>query len=304
MSGAFKLGCFRVRKARVRAEPGDDGMTSSQIERIAQQFTRQREAYIAQPDVVDERALTGLAGLAGAAPGVAALDVACGPGFLSRALARAGARVCGIDATPTFIEHARSLSLRDGNLDTRFELGDAEQLPFEAAEFDLAICRSAYHHFPNPARVMAEMARVVRPGGRVVVADMLGSVDPAESKAQLQIEKLCDPTHERALTQDEFEMLGADAQLVLERSHIASLEHEVEEWIDHGGPTTEVADEIRALMASWAEHDRSGLGVEKREDGTYFKHAVAVFVFVKPVFVKPVFVKPGLAKPGGDSESS
>jgi ubiquinone/menaquinone biosynthesis C-methylase UbiE len=257
-------------------------MTTSQVEKISKQFTRQRDAYIAQPDVIDERGLTGLAALAGAGPGVAALDVACGPGFQSRALARAGAQVSGIDATPAFIEHARSLFASEEIENARFEVGDAEHLPFDSPEFDLAICRSAYHHFPNPDRVLSEMARVVRPGGRVVIADMLGPTDPGEVAAQQQIETLCDPTHERALSKDEFEALGREAGLTLERNYIGKLEHELEEWIDHGGPDPEVADEIRNLMNEWVEQDRSGFGVERREGRIYFSHATGVFIFSRP----------------------
>ncbi len=54
-----------------------------------------------------------------------------------------------------------------------FQEGDATALPFVDASFDLVFCRTAVHHFPDPAVVVAEMARVCRPGGRVAIADLI-----------------------------------------------------------------------------------------------------------------------------------
>jgi SAM-dependent methyltransferase len=97
-------------------------------------------------------------------PGTRLLDVACGSGgFLERALDR-GLDVVGIDFSPTAIELAAQ-RLPEADL----QVGDAQQLPFDASSFDLVTCLGSLEHFPSPERGAAELARVVRPDGRAIV---------------------------------------------------------------------------------------------------------------------------------------
>lgn len=102
-------------------------------------------------------------------PGERALDVACGTGAATRVLAeRVGpdGQVVGIDLNPLMLGVAASLAL------TNVELreGDAASLPFDDAEFDLALCQQGLQFVPEPEAAIAEMARVLRPGGRVGLA--------------------------------------------------------------------------------------------------------------------------------------
>lgn len=96
------------------------------------------------------------------------LDVGCGTGALAEAiLAHAGpAEVVGIDASEGFVAHARE-RLPDARL--RFEVGDAQALPFAAGRFDAAVSGLVLNFLPDPPAALAEMARVVRPGGTVAV---------------------------------------------------------------------------------------------------------------------------------------
>jgi ubiquinone/menaquinone biosynthesis C-methylase UbiE len=97
------------------------------------------------------------------------------------AFAKHSAEVVGFDATDAFIELARAEAAQRGLRNVRFQHGDAEQLPFSDGHFDIVSCRAAFHHFSRPARVLAEMIRVLATAGRVVVADLLGSEEPVES---------------------------------------------------------------------------------------------------------------------------
>lgn len=150
----------------------------SHIDRIRAQFTKQWEVYARLKQTNDPKPLAGLVRISGVGPEQRVLDVACGPGFLTRAFARSGAQVIGIDATEAFLELARAEARDEGLTAVEFRSGDAEQLPFDDATFDVVVCRAAFHHFPRPARVLGEMARVCRPGGRVMVGDMIGHDDP------------------------------------------------------------------------------------------------------------------------------
>ena len=97
----------------------------------------------------------------------AALDAACGTGRHAAYLASLGYDVIGIDATPAMLEVARTTAT-----DVRFEVGRLESIPLDSASVDLAVCALALTHLPDPAPAIDELARVVRPGGHVVVSDV------------------------------------------------------------------------------------------------------------------------------------
>jgi ubiquinone/menaquinone biosynthesis C-methylase UbiE len=99
-----------------------------------------------------------------------ALDVGCGTGFLSLELAARGHRVTGIDLAPTMLDLARRKAAEAG-FGIRFQEGDAEQAPFPAASFDLAISRHVLWTLPHPEAAIDDWIRVLRPGGRLVVID-------------------------------------------------------------------------------------------------------------------------------------
>jgi ubiquinone/menaquinone biosynthesis C-methylase UbiE len=103
--------------------------------------------------------------------GLDALDAGCGTGFLTFELAARGHRVIGVDFAPAMIEEARRKSATLGVTSVRFEEGDAEQLPFTSASFDLVISRHVLWTLPHPEAAIDEWIRVLRPGGRLVVVD-------------------------------------------------------------------------------------------------------------------------------------
>lgn len=103
-------------------------------------------------------------------PGERVLDVACGAGQLAFPAARAGATVTGIDIATNSIEQARSRAKAEG-LTIRFEEGDAEDLPYDDAAFDVVFSLIGAMFAPRPERVAAELVRVCRPGGRVIMGN-------------------------------------------------------------------------------------------------------------------------------------
>lgn len=98
------------------------------------------------------------------------LDVACGAGQIAIPAARAGARVTGIDIATNSIEQARARARAEG-LEVRFDEGDAETLPYEDASFDIVVSLIGAMFAPQPDKVAAELVRVCRPGGRIVMAN-------------------------------------------------------------------------------------------------------------------------------------
>jgi ubiquinone/menaquinone biosynthesis C-methylase UbiE len=252
------------------------------LEKIRDQFTRQADAYIRMRQTVDERTMNALASMTGVGPADRAIDVACGPGFLTMALATRCAAVIGIDATGELLSRARAEAERRGLRNIEFRDGDAEQLPFDDATFDAATCRAAFHHFVRPERVLAEMKRVVKPGRSIMIADMLTSEDPAKAEMHNRIERLCDPTHTRALSASEFQRLFAAAGLEVVMQPGRPIDYDVEEWLEHGGPTPETRREIIALMESWAEDDPTDLRVRRVDGKLTFSHTAAGFLLRAP----------------------
>ena len=102
--------------------------------------------------------------------GTEMLDVACGAGQISIPAARSGARVTGVDIATNSIEQARARA-QDEGLDARFEEGDAEMLPHGDASFDVVVSLIGAMFAPRPERVAAELVRVCRPGGRIVMGN-------------------------------------------------------------------------------------------------------------------------------------
>lgn len=149
-----------------------------------------------------------------------ALDVGCGGGLLCEAMARAGAEVTGIDLAETMIEVAR-LHAADAGLRIRYQVAEAESLRNEGQTFDVVTCMEMLEHVPEPSRVLATLARLVRPGGDIVVSTLnrglrsfLGAIVAAEYVLRL----LPRGTHEyeRFIRPSELAGWGraADLQLV------------------------------------------------------------------------------------------
>ena len=114
--------------------------------------------------------------LAGPLAGLEVLDVGCGDGAYALAAAGAGARVTGVDASPKAVEAARRRAAGAG-LEAAFLVGAGNKLPFAAEQLDVVLAVTVLCFVPDPEEAVAEMARILRPGGLLVLAD-LGRCSP------------------------------------------------------------------------------------------------------------------------------
>ena len=115
-------------------------------------------------------------GVAELAPRARVLEVGSGPGRLATRLAELApdVRVTGVDISPEMVERANSLALRSRMANrVEFRVGDVASLPFAEASFDVVVSTFSAHHWPNPARGLAEIYRVLRPGGVARVYDVV-----------------------------------------------------------------------------------------------------------------------------------
>ncbi|HWP56256.1 MAG TPA: metalloregulator ArsR/SmtB family transcription factor [Candidatus Acidoferrales bacterium] len=148
--------CLRRRIARSR----------DYFERIAGDWERIRKSYF------DDR-VTSLAIEKLLPCGLVLADIGCGTGALTLELARLAKRVIGIDLSPAMIENAKRRAREKGLTNVEFRLGDAAKLPLAAASVDGAFCVMVLHFVEDPARAVHELCRITKPGGPVIVVDLV-----------------------------------------------------------------------------------------------------------------------------------
>ena len=105
-------------------------------------------------------------------PNASVLEVAPGPGYLAVALAKLGAyQIAGLDISRSFVRIAKA-GARKAGVQIDFRHGDITNAPFATGSFDFIICRAAFKNFANPAAALAEMHRMLKPGGQALIVDM------------------------------------------------------------------------------------------------------------------------------------
>lgn len=125
-------------------------------------------------------------GHVGVKRGERVVDVACGTGNAAIRAAQRGGTVTGLDIVPALLDQGRALAAEAG-VKVEFVEGDAEDLPFEDASFDVVISNGVINLSPVKARVFTEAARVLRPGGRLALADIV-SAKPLKEKTRRNTE--------------------------------------------------------------------------------------------------------------------
>ena len=183
---------------------------------VRQEFTRQATAYAATPSIADPDRVARLVQAVNPGPDSRVLEVATGPGYVALGFAAVCREVIGLDLTPAPLAIAEQLRHERGLTNVRFQTGDADRLPFADGEFDVVVCRFAYHHFEDPAHVLAEMTRICRTDGTVAVEDLVVSEHPERAAYQNRFENLRDPSHTRAFPLSQLLALFAATGLEVE----------------------------------------------------------------------------------------
>ena len=232
-----------------------------QLDRVRDRFTRSAEQFSrfaltnrgAEADRLVELACAHFG------PVSLALDLACGPGTFAKALAPRVARVFGVDLTPAMLDKARQAVARAGISNVALACADANVVPLRSASCDLAVCGYSFHHFLEPARPIREMARVVRPGGRVAAVDLI--IPPgADSHTNNSIERARDASHVQTLTSAELCALFESSGLRVISTDTSERPRDFDDWMITVGspPGTAIYAETRRLMEAAIQDDRAG----------------------------------------------
>jgi len=198
-------------------------------ERVQSQFGPSAASYTTSAVHSDKDALRRVVQLAQPGRSDAALDIATGAGHTALALAPHVASVVAYDLTEQMLAETRRNAARQGITNVATRQGIAEELPFAYASFDIVTVRHAPHHFADIRRAVREMARVAKPGARVVIVDSMSPEDTALDEQWNHIEKLRDPSHVRNYRPSEWRAMLEEARLeiTLEETGAAS---------ENGGP--------------------------------------------------------------------
>ena len=184
---------------------------------MQRQFGATAAAYSTSTGHGDRTALAALVALAAPRATDIVLDIATGAGHTALAFAPHVRKVVAYDLTDAMLAETAKNAADRGLTNVVARQGPAERLPFSDGAFDIATVRLASHHFADNATAVREMARVVRPGGKVVVVDNYGPEDEALDALFQHIEKTRDPSHVRGYRLSLWRKFLADAGLTVSR---------------------------------------------------------------------------------------
>ena len=253
------------------------GKSGRRLAAARDQFRRVAEMYAKSRAHSDKRFLSRIVAFARPQKGERVLDVATGPGFVGVEFAKKGVGVVGTDITMEMLTHAKELRRRNRAM-MELVLAEASHQPFRGETFDIAVSRLAFHHMKEPAKAVESMKSLVKPGGRIVVADLVVSENDGVAHFHNSFERFRDPSHVRTLKLTEWKTIFRDLGLRLEQVGLSKVRLEVVEWAKRAGfPEDRIRELVYMLETAPLKAKRS-LGVFHGNGLLFFLNTRAIFV--------------------------
>ncbi len=182
------------------------------------------------------------------------LDLGCGAGHTALAFAPRVAEVVAVDLAEAMLAEGRRLARERGTLNVEFRLGDVEQLALPDSSFDVVTSRFSAHHYPSPEKALAEVVRVLRPGGSFLLVDSVAPEAHGCDTFLNAIEVIRDPSHVRDHRVSEWQAMFAAAGLSPVVQQRWGLELDFDSWVERiGTPDPEIGMLRRMLDRAPAE---------------------------------------------------
>lgn len=206
------------------------------------------------------------------------LDIATGGGHVARAISPLVRQVTASDLTPEILGHARDAFEKWGLTNASIAVADAEALPFANASFEIITCRIAPHHFPNPNAFVGEVARVLTPGGQLLLID---STVPQGIDGEWfnVVEKVRDHSHVRSLAVEDWTDLIRLHGLQLQEVESFPKRHDFDDWLERSRTSNDDRVELLHFFRQATSTQREEFLIEYRENGD-----VLAFTDMKTLF--------------------
>ena len=205
------------------------------------------------------------------------VDAAAGTGPMAMALAPLVREVIAVDLVPEMLDQGRRAARSSANI--RWLEGDVYALPLEDRSVDAAAIVRTLHHLDRPGVAIAELARVVKRGGSVLVVDQVASEHPRDRALYERIEVLRDPSHVRTLTDTEVRRLLAEAGLALVQAYSEPDERDLATFVELAGCDAATRDAVFAYVEELVERwETAGVGLRRAERGFRFTGTVGWYV--------------------------
>ncbi|HET8567386.1 MAG TPA: methyltransferase domain-containing protein [Candidatus Limnocylindria bacterium] len=227
----------------------------------ADQFSRTARAYLASDVHARGKDLLALVELARAEGADLAVDVGANVGHTLRAVAPHVRRAVGTDVALAALGLGRGATSAPN---AHFAAADAAALPLGDGAAGLVTCRLAAHHFRDRALALGEMARVLAPGGLLLLADNYAPDDRGADRFINALEAARDPTHERAETIDGWLALARGAGLEPRVAGTWTARLVTEEWLDRAQTPPAAAERVRRMLAEAPAPIRATFGIDER----------------------------------------
>ncbi len=159
---------------------------------------------------------------------------------------------------------------------------DPHELLFPEDSFDIVVCGPSFHHLTAPRIVVKRMAHVTRPGGRVVVEDIIAAEQSVRARYQNRLERLRDRSHPGYLSLSQMIAYFEEAGLKVRSIRVHDLLREFNEWLLGGRSSPARIEHIRRLMVGAVEADLSSLQIRPVDDTILFIQQIASIVAEKP----------------------
>jgi SAM-dependent methyltransferase len=243
----------------------------------SEQFNKQAALYATSPVHRLGPSLAVLVEMAAPESADVVLDVATGTGNTALTLAPRVLKVVGVDVASAMLDQARIRAEAENVRNVEFASGSAEELPFPEEQFSLVVSRHAPHHFHHPDKFLREVRRVLKPGGRLVVADQ---ISPSAQVAEWvdRWERTRDPSHFRQRTVTEWRELTEAAGLSWMQDQVVVYELPFDWWVKQAGCNEKTVQELK-------EQAEKADALVRREMGIKFGPSGEVLSFDEPMLV-------------------
>jgi ubiquinone/menaquinone biosynthesis C-methylase UbiE len=235
-----------------------------------QQFGPHAERYVHSHHHAQGESLDRLLQLAKPKADWRVLDIATGGGHTALTFAPHVAHVVAADLTPQMLKAARSFIHERGCSNVSFVAADACALAWADRSFDLVTCRVAPHHFADCAAFVRETFRVLKPGGLAAMVDNVVPDEPIAADYINALEKLRDPSHQRALTQSQWLQLFGDAGFDLAHTELFRKERDFEFWSSMQGLDEAPKRRLRRMLLDAPPAAHAVLSPQVANDGLRF----------------------------------